>query len=146
MSENQKNSVTGLGIITVICLIIFTHPNNSKSLFKSSFSIPFFPVQKTPADASMQALLSGPLKLEEKCLKVGENLIVWPYGFSMQTKEAKVNILNKKGIIVASVGDTIKLSGGQVTAQDSGSEKMLSQFVNDDCKGPLWITGEVLAK
>lgn len=145
MSDNQKNSVIGLGIITIICLIIFTHPNNSKSLFKSSFSIPFFPVQKTPANASMQALLSGPLKLEDKCLKVGENLIVWPYGFSMQTKGTKVNILDKKGNIVASVGDTVKLSGGQVTAQASGSE-MLSQFVNDDCRGPLWITGEVLAK
>lgn len=145
MSDNQKNLVIGLGIITIICLIIFTHPNNSKSLFKSSFSIPFFPVQKTPAKASMQALLSGPLKLEDKCLKVGENLIVWPYGFSMQTKGTKVNILDKKGNIVASVGDTVKLSGGQVTAQASGSE-MLSQFVNDDCRGPLWITGEVLAK
>lgn len=145
MSDNQKNSVIGLGIITVICLIIFTHPNNSKSLFKSSFSVPFFPVQKTPAKASMQALLSGPLKLEDKCLKVGENLIVWPYGFSMQTKGTRINILNKNGNIVGSVGDTIKLSGGQVTAQGSNSE-MLSQFVNDDCKGPLWITGEVLAK
>ena len=145
MSDNQKNSVIGLGIITVICLIIFTHPNNSKSLFKSSFSVPFFPVQKTPAKASMQALLSGPLKLEDKCLKVEENLIVWPYGFSMQTKGTRINILNKNGNIVGSVGDTIKLSGGQVTAQGSNSE-MLSQFVNDDCKGPLWITGEVLAK
>ena len=145
MSDNQKNSVIGLGIITVICLIILTHPNNSKSLFKSSFSVPFFPVQKTPAKASMQALLSGPLKLEDKCLKVEENLIVWPYGFSMQTKGTRINILNKNGNIVGSVGDTIKLSGGQVTAQGSNSE-MLSQFVNDDCKGPLWITGEVLAK
>lgn len=143
MSDKQKNSVIGLGIITVICLIIFTNPNNNRTLFKSALSVPFFPVQRTPTKVSVQALISGPLKLEDKCLKVEGNLIVWPYGFSIGYRGNKMNIVNQEGKIVASVGDSIKLSGGQASATASNS---LSQFTNTNCKGPLWITGKVLGK
>ncbi|MBC8054847.1 MAG: hypothetical protein H7Y13_17450 [Sphingobacteriaceae bacterium] len=143
MSDKQKNSVVILTIITVILLILFIHPDNEQNLFKSSAPVsePYFPTVKDPQTETMEALLSGELKLAGKCLKIEGNLIVWPYGFSV-VKGDTLAVINEKGKVVAKVGDTVKLSGGQVGTDGSPSGN-LAEYTNADCKGPLWITGEV---
>ena len=143
MSNKQKNLVVVVGVLTVVFLILITY--NNKSLFKSSISQPFFPTLKEPQKESMQALLVGELNLDGRCLKVSENLIVWPYGFSIDSRGNKIKVLNERGKPIAQVGDTIKLSGGQ--AGTSGSlSGTLSEFINEDCNGPLWIAAKVLSK
>ena len=127
-------------------MIIFTHKKNSNSLFKASTSItlPFFPTQKHASNESMQALLTGKLRLEGRCLKVEGNLIIWPYGYSVKTEGDKIKIYNDKGRLVAAAGDSIKLAGGQVSTGANASAE-LSKFTKGDCQGPLWITGQVLS-
>lgn len=145
MTNKQKDVAVVLGVVIVISLILITHPDKKSTLYKSSSSLskPVFPTLREPQKESMQALLVGELSLEGKCLKVGENLIVWPYGFSVDAQGDKIKVLDEEGKLVAEVGDSVKLGGGQVEVGDTTSAK-LSDFVSDDCDGPLWITGQVL--
>ncbi len=112
----------------------------------------FFPRQKEPATAHMEALLSDKpeeLELVDGCLRVNngyENyLIVWHYGFSLSTnEEGIVQIIDDTGHPIAKVGDKVIFGGGEMSGGDSGHISAVSeQLPNVRCSGPYWILGEI---
>ena len=65
----------------------------------------------------MLAAANVELVLDEGCLRMGSgdgHLIIWPPGFSLATEDDGVQILNETGLIVARVGEKVRMSGGQV--------------------------------
>ena len=57
------------------------------------------------------------LVLYEGCLRMGSadvHLIIWPPGFSLASEDDGVQILNETGLIVARVGERVRMSGGRV--------------------------------
>lgn len=141
MTNKQKNTFVVVAVFAVMLLILFNYSKRSSQLstpIAKSTSL-FFPTQKVPQTIVMQALLVGKLSKEGNCIKVNENLIVWPFGFSVKEERNAIKIFNDKGRVIATVGDTVKLGGGQVEANQPNSE-----YQNADCKGPFWIVGDVL--
>jgi hypothetical protein len=104
---------------------------------------PLFPALKDPQEASMEALLRGRLELSGRCLLVGNSLVIWPYGYTLRTRDSTSGIYNEKGVPVVQVGDTVQLSGGEgrLTA---AIERQLTGYVPGACNGPLWIAGSVM--
>ena len=130
----------------------------SESEFGDDFEktiTPFFPTQKKPATAVMQALLSNKpeeLKLVNGCFRVdngiSDNLIIWPYGFSFSTNEnGIVQINNESGQSIILVGDKVKFGGG-IGDISGGEHKDVSvvsgKLPSDQCSGPYWILGEIV--
>jgi len=65
----------------------------------------------------MLAAANVELVLYEGCLRMGSadvHLIIWPPGFSLASEDDGVQILNETGLIVARVGEKVRMSGGQV--------------------------------
>ena len=115
---------------------------------------PFFPTQKEPATAHMQALLSDKpeeLELVDGCLRVNDGhdnyLIVWPYGFSLSTDEdGVIQIIDETGQPIMHVGDKVRFSGGggEMSGGDSGDVSAVSeQLPSVHCSGPYWILGDI---
>src|SRR5680860_34106 len=115
----------------------------------------FFPTQKKPATAVMQALLSNKpeeLKLVNGCFRVDNGfddyLIIWPYGFSFSTNEnGIVQINNESGQSIILVGDKVKFGGGggEMSGGDSEDVSVISaELPSNRCSGPYWIVGEIV--
>jgi hypothetical protein len=104
--------------------------------------VTFFPVQKEVPNAMLQALLQGELVVENGCLRVSGNLILWPYGYSVQTEDGETLVLNAEGRAVARVGDFVQLGGGEIPA--FSAEARTGTALPEGCAGPYWLTGEVV--
>lgn len=142
MTNKQKNTFVVVAVFAVTLLILFNYSKRSSTLIVPQVKTTslFFPTQKEPQTIVMQALLVGKLSKDGSCIKVNDNLIVWPYGYSVKEEKNTTKIFDNKGQLIALVGDTVKLGGGQVEAN-----QMNSEYYNVDCKGPFWIVGEVLS-
>jgi len=135
------------------CKLFFE--NNPMSLSScQNYLTPFFPTQKEPANAYMQAELSDkPEKLEliDGCLRVDNGydnyLIIWHHGFSLNIdKNGIINIIDEKGNSIVKVGDKVKFSGGggEMSGGDSGDVSAVSSMLpSSRCSGPYWILGEI---
>lgn len=109
-----------------------------------------FPRQK-PADGeqvTMQALLSGQLRLVDDCLRVyaGEDdetglLPIWPAGYALEAEGDALLILDETGVIVARVGEQVELGGGPLS--DEAAAEVVDQLP-EQCPGPYWLVGEIL--
>ena len=66
----------------------------------------------------MMALLIGQLRIVDGCLWViGDRQqypIGWPYAYSWNDDDGTVQLRDENGTIVAKVGDTIEMAGGEV--------------------------------
>lgn len=95
-----------------------------------------------PSNDFMEALTSGVLILDNQgCLKIGENTIIWPYGFKLgNDKDA---IYNAEGNMVVKIGSHIEISGGSCSdCSKEHIEKLTGVTPNDQCHGNYWIVGE----
>ena len=106
--------------------------------------VTFFPRQKAMEGEkeSMTALLHGELVVVKGCLRVHDELLIWPHDFRLSTEKDVVQILNGAGEVVASVGDHIYCGGGEVPATWVSS--CCEQPLPDECPGPYWIVGDVI--
>jgi len=129
--------------------VIRSNNLNDKPVNTSS-STPFFPVANKPSEDSMTALLEGELALDNGCLRVSDRgydnyLLVWPYGFSLNTDEnGVIQVRDDKGQPVARVGDKVKIGGGECVKPCKGISNYSAQLPSDICSGPYWIVGEVV--
>ena len=111
----------------------------------------FFPTQKEPANAYMQAELSGELKLVDGCLRVNDGydnyLIVWHYGFGSSINEKGViQVIDDASHSIVKVGDKVRFSGGggELSGGDNGDISAVSTMLpSSRCSGPYWILGEI---
>ena len=104
--------------------------------------VSFFPVQQEVQTEVMQVLLQGELVLDNGCLRVHDELILWPYGYSLKTEGKEIWVINDKGNPVARVGDLVRLGGGQVPA--FFAEEKLGHPLPEGCDGPYFLAGEVV--
>ena len=143
MTNKQKNTSIIIAIIAVILLITYSTFNYKILSSTTRSQNLYFPTQKERQAHTMQALLTGELRLDGNCLKVNGNLIVWPYGYSVQAENNVPHIYNEKKELVARGGNVVRLSGSQVEPSE-GIIGNLSKFENESCKGPFWMVVEVI--
>ncbi len=99
--------------------------------------IPKLLVEKEPSDMYLTALYTGPLGIgDDGYISMGDTLIIWPYGYSLQVKDNTVMVIDGKGHEFARVGDAINLRGGFVPTS-VGNEK-LGYFLSAGITG-FWL-------
>jgi len=106
-----------------------------------------FPVQN-PVNSVMEALLKGTLNRRERCLYVSSKnakssiLPIWPEGFSYESKDGSIWVLDAEGTKVAEVGSPVSMGGG---LRGEGEAPLSSELMErvESCEGPYWIVGEI---
>lgn len=107
-----------------------------------------FPVRET-APGGPEGEVLGQLTLVGNCLRVQgggtDDLIIWLEDFSYEKDDDVVRVRDGSGSVIATTGDTIHLSGGQMTrgASEEGFEEV-REAVGYECPGPYWLTEGVL--
>ena len=94
---------------------------------------------------------AGRLVLREGCLRVEvppddngpgvSRLLIWPNGYTSNTEDVTIRIVDERGRIAAHVGDNIRLSRATVSfneAQDRG----LIRGMSEECSGPYLLVGD----
>ena len=94
----------------------------------------------------MLAAANVELVLGEGGLRMGSadgHLVIWPPGFSLVAEDDGVQILNETGLIVARVGEKVRMSGGLVRSLRHTGDYVLRHLPPPSCPGPYWIVGSV---
>jgi|LGVE01.1.fsa_nt_gb hypothetical protein len=142
-----KVAIIGIGIIVSILVTgCVEKPSQNGGSDNTSSSAPFFPVQNDPnPNCYMTALLVGELVIEDCCLRVGDDLLVWPHGFSLSIECEVIQVIDDTGQPIARVGEKVKVSGGEVgTSELPGGylSELSAKLPSDRCPGPYWIVGD----
>jgi hypothetical protein len=111
----------------------------------------YFPRQKKTEGerAVMEALVRGTLVLVDNCIRLQyqadevdiDYLLIWPPDFYISNENGAVNILDENKNIVASIGDKVKMGGGEIHLL-SLLDKFIQEQVPPQCPGLYWIVGE----
>jgi hypothetical protein len=100
-----------------------------------------FPVQLEPAATVLTALLPGTLGVRDGYLAVNNDIILWPYGFTLDTSGKVPRVLDGNGNEAARYGEKIVLGGGSIAA--SWAEEKVGMDLPD---GAYWLTGNVVPR
>ena len=108
----------------------------------------FFPRQKKIEGerAAMDALTRGTLVLVDNCIRLERDpslanyLLIWPPDFNITNNNGTIQIVNGAGKTVASLGDDVEKSGGEIHSL-SMLDKYIQEQVPPKCPGPYWIMG-----
>ena len=121
---------------------------NSPPLEQPSSEPIVFPVQE-PVNSVMQALLRGTLTQRGRCLYVSSQsrpkslaLPVWPEGFSYESNDGSIRVLDAEGSKVAETGSPVSIGGGLRGEGEAPLTPDLMERV-ESCEGPYWIVGEI---
>jgi hypothetical protein len=117
-------------------------------------SVPYFPVRKKASDQFLDGLIRGQLVIENNCVRVksihlpnepqfanspeSSSLIIWPYGYSLDTSGEKPQVLDEKQQPIAVIGDFFYAGGGGDYPR-SFVEAAISQNLPVWVQGPFWI-------
>jgi hypothetical protein len=108
----------------------------------------YFPQLKTRSASFMEALMIGTLEVENGCLQVTQEgndqrmAIVWQTDYFLNNNEGSIEMLDRNGKVVARVGETIYLGGGEI---GSIEDDQLQAPMPEHCSSsPLWLMGEFL--
>ena len=108
----------------------------------------YFPQLKTRSTSFMEALLIGRLEVENGCLLAFQEgsdqpiTIVWQTDYFLHNNEGSIEMLDREGKVVARVGETIYLGGGEVGGIE---DDQLQAPMPEHCSSsPLWLMGEFL--
>lgn len=103
-----------------------------------------FPRQDPPEGvlAEMMALLIGDLAEFDGCLRVRADaadpgvLVIWPYDHTLtRSDDGVLQVHDGTGAVVARVGDTVRMGGGQVPLPDD----FVAAHIPAECPGPYWV-------
>ena len=101
----------------------------------------YFPTYKEPQTQFLLAQLQGILTMDGGYLRVNDNLIIWPYGYSLDTDNGEIWIISDEGQPVAKVGDSIQMGGGGSSA--SFVEEKIGHSLPEGCEGPFWLGWDI---
>ena len=93
----------------------------------------------------MMAEIRGDLALDRRgCLRVrlrdGSYVVVWPSGFRPASSNGGVRILDREGDLVARVGETVYLAGGETTVRGNEAvDGRTRRNLLERCPGPYWL-------
>jgi hypothetical protein len=110
-----------------------------------------FPQLKMRSASLMTALLVGKLIVKDGCLRVSTSeddrghLIIWQPDYFLNSNEGVIEILNRKGEVVARVGEEIRMGGGEVPLT-ADLERQLREPLPEQCEGPYWLMGQLAPK
>lgn len=96
----------------------------------------------------MEALLVGQLVLTAGCLRVNapdpgiSYLVIWPADYTLSTASGTGQILDERGQVIAQIGDMLRVTGGEVSANARLSAQ-LREPLPDGCAGPYWLASAV---
>lgn len=96
-----------------------------------------FPQLKTRSRSFMEAELYGEMVLEDGYLRVDGTLIIWQPDYFVHNNEGTIEVLDRKGKVVARVGEEVYMGGGE----DRPFNKDLREPLPQDIEGPFWIQG-----
>jgi hypothetical protein len=73
-------------------------------------------------------------------------LPIWRPDFTLGTDQGGIAIRNGAGRVLARVGDTIRIGGGEVPSDEAAwlSTAALRQKPPAECPGPYWLVGEII--
>ena len=131
--------------ISSICI---TGCNNNKDINKSDI---YFPVAEYAMNDYPVDLTQGTLIFDGKYLLIRsgflffgtDTLAIWPYGYSVNVEDGEIQVLDESSQVVAHVGDSIKVGGGETT-KEVVEENYIGESLPDDCEGPYWLVSEVV--
>jgi hypothetical protein len=143
----KKLNLILISILLFVSSISFT--GCEKDITESDI---YFPTLEEPANAHMDALARGKLILDGGYILLKSSflfftedmLLIWPYGYSVEVEKGNIHILDDNGDIVASVGDHVKIGGGQSTVSHSHLENLVGKPLPDRWEGTCWIVSEIV--
>lgn len=106
----------------------------------------FMPQLRVASSSYMEALLPGTLVVDAGCLRVqtenGDSyLVIWQPDYFLNDNDGQVEVLDRDGEVVATVGEPIQMGGGEASQFD---ETQLNEPVPDGCSGPYWFMGQLV--
>lgn len=145
----MKVSQIPLYVLTFAATLMGCMESQSTSVVpdEQSQSEVYFLQLKEANAGQMEAQLRGKLVLTEGCLRIqiGENkedayTTIWPFEFALNVQSGSVSILNGEGHVVASVGDEVLVSGGELPFLSR--QEFLDNFSGPYlCPNPYWLVG-----
>jgi hypothetical protein len=108
----------------------------------------YFPQLKSRSASFMEALLIARLEVRDGCLLAFQEgseepiTIVWQSDYFLNNNEGSIEIFDRAGNVVARVGDTIYLGGGEI--RDIEDDQLQAPMPEHCSSSPLWLMGEFL--
>jgi hypothetical protein len=137
-------------VISLLVCILLSFPIVTVACDDNPSSHPlFFPVLNEPESIYPNALARGRLVLDHNCLRLKRfyffgkgSLLIWPYGYSVETQNKKISVVDNNGEVIARVGDWLKVGGGEIPKEIV--EKYIGKPLSDNYTGPYWLAAGVI--
>jgi hypothetical protein len=140
-----------MGILLLILVIIVGCNSNSivttttevtsTTVLPSSTETPrtvsYFPVQNKNPGVYIIVKLEGKLDIDNNgYIRIGEDMIIWPYGYSYKVEGGETFILDERGNLAAQVGENVMLGG--YSSNYVGNESLVQPHPSI-WDGPFWL-------
>ena len=150
--KRRPRWIWGLVVVCVLGLLTFAIVILPQ-LGCASQEVTFFPTLRQETDLLPMVKVHGRLVLVNGCIRVrsllptygllfgSSSLVIWPYGYSIETQGNRIVVLDAGGGVAARVGDVIK-GGGGVSNNREGVEASIRQLIPQQYRGTyvaLWI-------
>ena len=117
--------------------------NTNKTTFLPTKNPPIA-TQKDETTIMQEARLSGVLKKDKQgCLRVNNDLIIWPYGSKLKNNL----IYNKENNLIAVIGESVIFGGGEVSSKEDSEEtikRISKDLPNPKCPDPYFFVDSVI--
>lgn len=102
----------------------------------------FFPRHCTqPWQPMMQALIEGELTIRDGCLIVGNDLAIWPPGWTLGMGADRLEVRDADGARVGALGDSVRFGGGQLSDPKHAAD-VIGREPPPECRGlTAWVVG-----
>ncbi len=110
----------------------------------------FYFLRQKPSDGpTMEGLLQGQLIVSEKCLYIEREdasvyAAIWPAKHSLVIQGNSIQILNGNKVVLAQVGDQIRVGGGRISQPSSESFESRFEGSATKCTAPYWVISKVI--
>ncbi len=105
------------------------------------------PQLKMRSSSFMLALAIGKLVVKDSCLRVEQDdtstLIIWQPDYFVNNNKGIIEILDRRGQVVARVGEEIQIGGGEVPLTPD-LQRQLREPIPTQCGGPYWLMGDLV--
>ncbi len=105
----------------------------------------FFPRHCTqPWQPMMAALIEGALTLRDGCLLVGNDLAIWPPGWTVVTAADRLEVRDANGAHAGAVGERARYGGGQLS-DPKQIANVIGREPPSECRGlKAWVVGSIV--
>jgi hypothetical protein len=129
------------GTVIALAAVVMALAGCAPAATTAAPKVTHFPVQLEREEVLLTGLLQGTLGVREGYLAVDEKVILWPYGFTLDTSGDAPRVLDESGSEVGGPGDTVRLGGGFIGTDEAEAKTGLDlpDWPDETC----WLTGGV---